>query len=273
MKGLAADILPPLLTRTLRRLAARMRGDWVLSREGWTDAQGWDSPSVSQAQRKRWPAFVAELAGTAPLDCANSRVGTGPDLGTHNTVMAYGYVLGRAAHARPRVRVLDWGGGLGHYHLLGAALFPDVAIEYTCVDLPHTVQAGRELQPNVRFTDAEADALNVTYDLVLASSSLHYSKDWRAVARTLARVCDGFVYVTRLPVVEHATSFVVRQKAYDTAYCGWFLNRAELIGAFTSAGLALEREFLIDEHHVVDNAPEQACYRGFLFRAGGTAAP
>lgn len=273
MKALAANVLPPFVTRALRRLVARVRGDWVLSPEGWTAAQGWGSPSVAKAQLERWPAFVAELRGTTPLDFANSRVRAEPDLGMHNAVMAYGYVLGRAAHMRPSVRVLDWGGGLGHYRLLAAALFPDVELDYTCVDLPHTVQAGRSVQPNVRFTDSEPVALSARYDLVLASSSLHYSENWRDVVRKLARASDGFVYATRLPVVEHARSFVVRQRAYGTEYCGWFLNRAELIDAFTSAGLVLEREFLIDEHHFVENAPEQAHHRGFLFRAGRTAAP
>jgi hypothetical protein len=102
---------------------------------------------------------------------------------------------------------------------------------------------------------------------------LQYSKEWREVAHTLASVCVGFVYVTRLPVVERSASFVVRQKAYGTEYSGWFLNRNELIEAFTSAGMVLEREFLIAEQHDVPGAPEDARYCGFLFRAGAAATP
>jgi putative methyltransferase (TIGR04325 family) len=272
MKVPVSELVPPALMRFLRVLKTRVRGDWSVSRDGWTDGPGWNVPSVAEFQRAHWADFVAAVRGTAPLDVAGART-IAPDAAMHNTVMAYGYVLGRAAHMRQRVRMLDWGGGLGHYRVLGEALFPDLALDYTCVDLPPLVNTGRELQPDTRFTDDASEALAKRYDLVVASSSLHYSRDWRDVARKLANASDGFVYVTRLPVVERAESFVVRQKAYGTEYCGWFLNRHELIEAFTREGMVLDREFLLGEQPIVPDAPEQARYRGFLFRAAVPAAP
>ena len=272
MKVPVAELVPPALLRVLRLLRTRVRGDWSVSVDGWTDGPGWNVPSVAEFQALHWPAFASAVSGTAPLDISGART-IAPDAAMHNTIMAYGYVLGRVAHMRQRVRVLDWGGGLGHYRVLGEALYPGLAIDYTCVDLPSLVETGRTLQPDVRFTADANEALATHYDLVVASSSLHYSRDWRDVARRLAGVCDGYVYVTRMPVVESAASFVVRQKAYGTEYSGWFLNQDELIGAFTNEGMVLEREFLLGEPPMVPNAPEQARYRGFLFRGAGPAAP
>jgi hypothetical protein len=51
-----------------------------------------------------------------------------------------------------------------------------------------------------------------------------------------------------------------------TEYPGWFLNRKRVVEFVTQHGLVLEREFLVDERPYVPNAPEQAQYRGLLFR-------
>jgi hypothetical protein len=53
---------------------------------------------------------------------------------------------------------------------------------------------------------------------------------------------------------------------YMTEYPGWFLNRKRVVEFVTQHGLVLEREFLVDERPYVPNAPEQAQYRGLLFR-------
>jgi hypothetical protein len=53
---------------------------------------------------------------------------------------------------------------------------------------------------------------------------------------------------------------------YLTEYQGWFLNRDQLLTTAAGCGLALRREFLIDERPPVPGAPEPAEYRGFLFQ-------
>ena len=121
---------------------------------------------------------------------------------------------------------------------------------------------------------AEAEAFDRRYDLVVASSSLQYSEDWREVSSRLAGA-GAMLFVTRLPIVHHAPSFVMLQRAarhgYDTEYLGWALNRRELLDHMTNRGMELLREFLIHEPTPVRGAPEHPEQRGFLFRPAASA--
>jgi putative methyltransferase (TIGR04325 family) len=105
---------------------------------------------------------------------------------------------------------------------------------------------------------------------VLASSSLQYSEDWKSVVQKLASASRCYLYITRLPIVHQAASFVVVQRpyqyGYDTEYLGWFLNRQEFMNYMSSLQMELVREFLIQEVFSVPGAPEQGEGRGFLFR-------
>jgi putative methyltransferase (TIGR04325 family) len=233
---------------------------------------GWDAESVVSTQLARWRAFVRSVEGSSPLGLSNEAAGpTDRDYGTHNTVMSFAYVLARAAQGLSRVSLLDWGGGIGHYCIYAKALLPGVPVEYHCRDLSLLVTGGREVLPEATFHETDETALARKYDLVLASSSLHYSRDWRETFAKLASVADRYLYVTRQPFVRAARSFVVVQRPYRygymTEYPGWFLNREEFLAEAASLGLKLQREFLIAEQPVVPRAPEQASYRGFLFAA------
>jgi putative methyltransferase (TIGR04325 family) len=185
--------------------------------------------------------------------------------------MRVGHVLARAARGRDRLSMLDWGGGIGHYYIYASALLPEVELDYHCRDLSRFAAAGRDVVPQATFHDADETALARAYDLVLASSSLHYSEDWRGTLARLASVTDHYLYVTRQPFIATAPSFVVVQRphrhGYLTEYPGWFLNRGEFLAEARALGLDLLREFLIAERPVVPGAPEQADYRGFLFAA------
>lgn len=250
--------------------------EWEYRPSGWPDGdstiRGWNAESILATQLTRWPAFVRSVEGSTPFGLSNEAAGpTEGDYGTHNTVLTFGYVLARAAQGRGRLSMLDWGGGIGHYCIYAKALLPDVELEYHCRDLSLLTVGGRQVLPDATFHDSDETALARTYDLVLASSSLHYSRDWRGVLAKLASVTDHYLYVTRQPFVETASSFVVVQRPYRhgymTEYPGWFLNRGEFLAETRVLGLELLREFLIAERPMVPGAPEQAEYRGFLFAA------
>ena len=277
----AGQFLPPIVAAPLRR-AWRARAhtgppDWEYLPGGWpprdAGSVGWDADSIVATQTARWPAFARSVNAPAPFGLSNEAVGpVERDYATHNTILTFGYVLARSAVGRDRLSMLDWGGGVGHYGVYAKALLPEVPIEYHCHDLARFVVAGRRLLPDATFHDTAESALARRYDLVLASSSVHYSKDWRVTLAGLAGATGRYLYVTRQPFVETAPSFVVVQRphryGYLTEYPGWFLNRGEFLAAAVENGLELLREFLIDERPFVAGAPEQADYRGFLFRTG-----
>jgi len=170
--------------------------------------------------------------------------------------------------------MLDWGGGIGHYYAYGRALLPEGALDYHCRDLPLLVDGGRSILPDAVFHSTDETALSRRYDLVMASSSLQYSRDWRGTLAKLASVAGGYLFVTRQPFVAAGPSFVVVQRpsrhGYLTEYPGWFLNRDEFLAEARGLGFGLLREFLIDEQPMVPKAPAQADYRGFLFAAPRT---
>jgi putative methyltransferase (TIGR04325 family) len=277
LKQLLRDWLPPALLNTIRRARARGKPpEWEYCPHGWPTAQGdvrgWNVEDVVASQRRTWDEFVRLAAGTGPLGINHTDLPPHAlNQGAHNTVMAFAYVLALAAHGKDRISLLDWGGGLGHYAVLARSLLPPgVGLDYFCKEVPLLCAAGRELLPDATFLDTDEACEGRTYDLVMASCSLHYAQDWRGAFLRLAGLANPYFYLARQPIVEEAPSFVVVQRAYgcgyNTEYPGWFLNRAEVLDAASSAGLELVREFLIDEHPEVANAPEQCHYRGFLFR-------
>jgi len=232
---------------------------------------GWNVESVLETQKAKWPEFLRLVRGAQPLGIAHEAcTPETTDYSAHNTLMAFAYVLALTARKKDRVSLLDWGGGIGHYYVIGKALLPAVEINYHCKDVPAMVRGGRELLPEAVFYDDDNDCFNRTYDLVMASSSLQYCRDWRKAVRRLASVSDSYLYITRLPLVCEAPSFVVVQRphryGYETEYLSWFLRRDEFLNYMNDLGTELIREFLIHEKSVVHGAPEQGEYRGFLFR-------
>jgi putative methyltransferase (TIGR04325 family) len=279
LRRIARQLLPSIIAEPIRRAIERRRSreDWEYRPAGWPDGDptihGWDVESVLATQLARWPAFVRSVGTAGPLGLSNEAASPGQsDFRMHNTIMSFGYVLARAARGRDRLSLLDWGGGIGHYAVYARALLPEVALDYHCRELPLLAQGGRQVLPDATFHDSDESALARTYDLVLASGSLNYTRDWRDTLAKLAAVAGPYLYVTRLPFVETAPSFVFVQRAhrhgYLTEFPGWVLNLDEFLGQTHALSLELLREFLIAGRLVVPGAPEQATdNRGFLFAA------
>ena len=277
-RRLIRRILPPAvvdLLKAMRPLPPQPPPEWEYLPDGWqdggADAQGWNVESVANSQREKWSRFVSLASGNGPLGISHEAAVPGNhDYGAHATMMTFGYVAALAARRTDFLSILDWGGGTGHYAVLARALLPGVVLDYHCKDMPRLCAAGRELQPEATFHEDEASCFARRYDLVIASGSLHYSRDWRAAMQSLAAASNGWLYLTRLPLVRTVPSFVVRQRpymhGYDTEYCGWFLNRSEMLDHAAAIGLSLSREFLVPESPPVGNAPERCQYGGFLFR-------
>lgn len=243
--------------------------------EGWSrHVRGWDAPGVEAAYRRRWNEFVAAVESNGTLGIAHevptSQHVVTDDPGWHNVVLTFGYVLARAARGRQRLSLLDWGGGPGHYAVLARALLPEVELDYHSRDLPRLARLGRELLPDATFHEDDS-CLDRTYDLVVASDSLHYAESYAELLSRLARAAGSWLYVALLPLVRTVPSFVHQQRpdsyGYETEYLGWALNRGEFLAAARAAGLRPEREFVAPGVIDPPGAPEPAVHRSFLFSA------
>jgi putative methyltransferase (TIGR04325 family) len=277
---LARQLTPPILlplARSVRQLGRRRQFEYVKDRLPGDEprGEGWRHASIVAAQRRRWPEFLAAIQSTAPLGVSHeARQIRTDNPSAHNAILAFSYVLGRAAVGRSQPSVLDWGGGLGYYAAIAAAVLPEIAFDYTVHDLPEICEAGRELLPAIRFVSDAESSLARRYDLVFVSNALQYAREWRALLGRLAAAATGWVFLSHVPLVETAPAYVVVQRpgsvGYDTEYLSWVFNRGGLLSQASACGLVLEREFLmVDERYEISGAPEQCDNRGFLFRVGG----
>lgn len=267
---IARALIPPAVLQAIGFLRSDREWRYLPS---WPDVhETWDHESIAASQAERFDDFVAavqapNVLGVVPETAAMGRF----DPTVQNTYLAFAYALARAAHGRARVSVIDWGGGLGQYHALAKALFPEVELDWVCKELPDLAAEGRSRNPEVRFVTADDELAPA--DLVLASSSLHYVREWPAQLARLAGLARSWCYITRLPTVKTADDFVLVQDArrhgYEAAYPGWVLNEARFVEQARRGGLALEREVLIHDGPLLRGMPERPQYRGYLFGRGG----
>ena len=248
--------------------------EWEYIPEGWlyplAESQGWAAEGIRSVQRAKWPRFAAAVVSNGPLGVSHEALDpAAQDVLQHNAAASFGYVLALTAWQKKRLRILDWGGGLGHFYLLARALHPQLELEYHCKDLPLLADEGRTLLPEVHFhTDDEC--LREQYDLIVVSGALQYVRAWKQFVPRLAQAAAPHLYVALTPTVEHCASFVFIQRPpmYGTAYLGWCFNRSEIQAECAASGLSLVREFLYGYRPVIAWAPEQNEYRGFLFTTG-----
>ena len=280
-------VLPSVIYDALRQMRDRLAGRepvWEYVPEGWARAlsdprvQGWNVDAVLDRYRLLWPHWTRALAGTGTLgvDYTSSLRIQDTDARefptdlpwAHNAIISYAYVLALTARHRDRVSIFDWGGGVGQFLPLSKELLPRVELEYHVKDVPVLCSLGRTLNPEVHFHEDDSWQ-GRSYDLVFSSSAFQFTEDLRGTLEALAKVAHRHLFISRFPIVFRSSSFVVLQRAesyFETQFLGWFVNRDEFLDCAIGARLELVREFVMMDETPAHGAPEQATYRGFLFR-------
>lgn len=267
--------VPPAAIRLVQSALDAVRGpEYSYVGSAWAEAiagSGWSHDTVAGFRRRQATTAAAASRGVSAFGGGPTAVSVPDDrhIREHNLQVSLAYVFALASRHVDRFSVLDWGGGVGDHYRLCTAALGAVPVDYRCVELPTACEVGREVNPAVSFVSRRDSWVQVDYDLVLASSSIHYVRDWRALLTDLAAVSRRYVFVTRMPVVAGARSFVMRQRAYGTEYPGWVLNRDEFVHHAESQGVRLIREFVNHGGPRIAGAPEQNVYMGFLFERVG----
>jgi putative methyltransferase (TIGR04325 family) len=251
------------------------RAEWEIIENtdaAWAALGGWDHQSIADLQTRKWPDFVRSVAGPGPFGRSHeATVGT-IDLATHNTLVSYGYALALACSGLRQARILDWGGGVGHYAVYSRALLPDVTFDYHVRDVPKLCAAGRGLLPEVTFHDSDGTDLGSSYDFVFASSTVHYARDPYQQMKRLCALTKDRILITRTPFLETHDDILVVQRPYRygymTEYAGWFMNLGRFVRSVEADGFVLERQFLIGEQPYLPDFEETVRYYGLLFRRG-----
>jgi putative methyltransferase (TIGR04325 family) len=254
--------------------AAGYKPEWEFVEDGWDrDEVGWEAGAVAESYREKWGEFLRSIDGPGPLGVAHERPSDAPmrrdDPIAHNIVLSFAHALTTAAGDSGRLRVLDWGGALGHYHELARRLTP-LDFDWHVRELPAVCAVGAEVNPDVSFHDSD-DCLADDYDLILASASLQYSQDWREQLKKLAPAAGSWLFLNRIPAVETVPAYLALQRAhaygYDTEYVGWVFHRGELVLGAEKLGLELVREYALVDPITVAGAPENPRHIGLLLRS------
>jgi putative methyltransferase (TIGR04325 family) len=272
LRDLAHLILPPLVFK----LAAAARApEWEYVSDTWppndSRSTAWDDASAAEQLRANWPGYLKAVHSTDPLAVFPWYIKQ-PSLGAHNALMTYSYVLARAALGVKSICVLDWGGTFGHYAVVGRAMLPEVAINFTVKDRPGIVAMGRLLTQDVSFTASDEECFSGHYDLVIASNALQYSSDWKTALRKLIDAARRYLLVI-VPIVQHANHFVVLQRSgWMPDTISWVFNHGKFVDQVKESKVLLVREFLVFDRQQIRNAPEMPKMVGFLFCRPDTKA-
>jgi putative methyltransferase (TIGR04325 family) len=276
VKRVSRLLLPPIVTDGLRRVrCGRVSVKPVLEYAplGWrtvlnnTRTTGWNAASVVAGEKSRYDAFVHDCQGSGPLGFSHEHTDLSEvrNVSFHNIHISYAYVLALAARQKSTLSVLDWGGGLGHYYLIGKAVVPDVTLDFHCKEVPLMAEAGKQFNPDVQWY-ADESCLERAYDLVMINGSLQYMPDWAEALRRIAPAVKEYLLLTRVPVVENGPGFVAIQRHSGVEMLHQQLNQAALLRVVEQTGLHLVRELVVGDRPGIENAPEQCELRGWLFK-------
>ncbi len=188
----------------------------------------------------------------------------GDNLGDQTMIMVFVHAVQMALKGRTELSVLDWGGELGGTLVRLRKILPHVTFRWTVKEMPSICRAGKDLADGAVFVEEADKALAECYDLVIASASLHYDREWRKTLAGLVGSTAGILLLARQPTVMSSPSYVAAQSAYGTTFTCWVLNEAELFGQLTALGMGAVHRLLSGDAATIPDAPEQPVFRSYV---------
>jgi putative methyltransferase (TIGR04325 family) len=261
--ALAREWLPPPVTRWLRARFglihfAGAHGSW---QQALHQCKGYDDVDIVQRVEA---AALAVKNGQARFE----RDGVLLPRIEYQLAVLSGLLLA-ASHARDgRLRVLDFGGGLGTSYRQNRVFLAGLAeLRWCIVEQPAFVASGkRHFEDGIIefLADLDACLAGGAPDVVLLSSVLPYVEAPHALLQRLLSARPRVVIVDRTPFIDAAEDRLcvqtVSARQYAASYPAWFFSRTRFLRAFGGDYRLLE-EF----DSPGDLANIQSRYLGFVF--------
>lgn len=179
-------------------------------------------------------------------------------------------LLGEAAKAKGRLRVLDFGGSLGSFYFQHRRLFRGLDVRWAIVEQPAFVETGeREFADECLsfHTNIRQASDAVAPSVVLFSSVLNYLEHPHDVIDEVVRGGFGAVIIDRTALaLDQQDRLTVQQSpqhVYAASYPAWLFKRSGLLGHF-AADYEMVAEFQCAETGVAG-----AQFAGFYFARRG----
>lgn len=162
---------------------------------------------------------------------------------------------------RHRIRVLDFGGGLGiGYMTLVESIGKDVdRVDYVIVEVPEICELGRTML-DVQYLASLPSKDGC--DLLHAASSIQYVENWRELVKAFSSLKAKYILLSDV-FAGTINSFVTLQNYYESKIPHWFLNLDELLNVFAEHGYRLamkshatSRRLEVEDILPMENFPE-----------------
>ena len=196
----------------------------------------------------RW---INSLVKNLPAFLINQREDKGT-ISPHSLVHEYPLppvvaLLGSIGSKKP-LRVLDFGGGLGHLFLSCIRSLPEsFAIDFHIVESARVCEKGRSIYSdfrNIHFHDQLPIKIE-TFDIIHVAAALHYVRDWQMLLKNLSDYEPEIILLSALNAGDVKT-FVSFQNYYDTKIPVWFLNINDVFDCLKSLGYQLIYKSLLE---------------------------
>jgi putative methyltransferase (TIGR04325 family) len=138
---------------------------------------------------------------------------------------------------RERIRVLDFGGGLGiGYMTLVESIGRDIdRVDYAIVEVPEICDLGRKML-DVQYL-SELDTVEEC-DLLHAASSIQYVENWQDLVKTFSSLQAQYILLSDV-FAGAINTFATLQNYYESKIPHWFLNLDELLNECLGHGYRL----------------------------------
>jgi putative methyltransferase (TIGR04325 family) len=271
VKNVLKQFIPPIFVNFMRYLTQhRNLYELEYSPDGWgaalKNSDGWNCKQAIEIENARWASYCETLLGTGPLAFMHEHVNpTEMHESFHNRNITLAYVLALSALGKKTIKILDYGGSLGHSYLFAKAVLPGIHVEFHCKDVPMLVHEGEKLIPAIQWYSDDT-CLKNKYDLVIINGVLGYINNWQDFLTEVVPAVSGYLYLGHLPLVNDHQGFVAIQRRYGSEMLHEQFNRKTILLWMEKLGLSLVREFLTGVRPLIKNAPEQCELITFLFR-------
>jgi len=142
---------------------------------------------------------------------------------------------------KDKLKILDFGGGLGNtYLLMSSGCVQQTEFEFCIVESQEICRKAKELfknDKNIHFYDKLPKDIK-KFDIIHLGSSIQYIEDWKGLLAEFSKYNSGYILLADVPAGNIPTYATV-QNYYEAKIPYWFFNINDIINAMSAVGYGL----------------------------------